>query len=279
MTVAPLSTDDLLAVLARGDLQLGGRLVDASNTTLVGEASLDGVAVTCVYKPTRGERPLWDFPQDTLGRREVATYVVDRALGWDLVPPTAWREDGPLGAGMAQAWVEPGDGEAGGPGAGLVDVVDPHAVREGWKVILEARGHDGAPVLLVHADEPALARMSLLDAVTNNADRKGGHVLLGRTARDAQDRVYGVDHGVTFHDEPKLRTVLWGWAGDPLAPDDVDALVRLDGAFGSGLAESLTDLLDPAEVRRTRHRLRSLLRGATYPQPGPGWPSLPWPAF
>lgn len=274
-----LSTDDVLEVLACGTLEIGGRLVDASNATLVGEASLDGVAVTCVYKPTRGERPLWDFPDGTLGRREVATSLVDRATGWDLVPPTAWREDGPFGRGMAQAWVEPGPGPAAGPGAGLVDVVAPDAVPDGWKVILEAVGHDGAPVLLVHADHEALARMALLDIVTNNADRKGGHVLLGRTARDDADRVHGVDHGVSFHEDEKLRTVLWGWAGEPLPEDAVTALVHLDEALGSALGEQLASLLSALEVRRTRHRLRALLRAATYPRPGESWPSLPWPAF
>ncbi len=274
-----LSTDDVLDVLAHGALEVEGRLVDASNATLVGAVTLEGVTVRCVYKPTRGERPLWDFPDGTLGRREVATSLLDRATGWDLVPPTAWREDGPFGEGMAQAWVESGPGAAAVPGAGLVDVVAPTAVTDGWRVILEARGHDGAPVLLVHADHEALARMALLDVVTNNADRKGGHVLLGRTARDAADRVQGVDHGVSFHEDDKLRTVLWGWAGEPLPDHAVDALVHLDEALGGCTGDELASLLSTQEVRRTRSRLRALLRAGTYPRPAEGWPSLPWPAF
>jgi uncharacterized repeat protein (TIGR03843 family) len=274
-----LSTESLLAVLTAGELELAGRLVDASNATLVCTATLDGTDVTCVYKPTRGERPLWDFADGTLGQREVAAYEVSAASGWDLVPPTVWREDGPFGAGMAQAWVAAGPGRAGEPGAGLVDVLPPGRVPESWREILDARGNDGRPVVLAHADAPELARMALLDVVINNADRKGGHVLRGRTPRDDTDRVYGVDHGVCFHEDDKLRTVLWGWAGEPLPADDVETLVELDCALDAGLGTTLDRLLSARELRVTRNRLRALLARATYPLPGQGWPSLPWPAF
>jgi uncharacterized repeat protein (TIGR03843 family) len=271
--------DDLREVLAHGEITVEGRLVDASNATLLALSVLDGVEVACVYKPTAGERPLWDFPDGTLGRREVAAYEVSAALGWDLVPPTVWRDTGPFGPGMTQAWVSPEDGGEMPAGGGLVDVVDRGATPDGWREVVEAHGTGGRPVTLVHADDPDLRRMCVLDSLLNNADRKGGHVLSGRVAADEPVRTYGVDHGVTFSEDEKLRTVLWGWAGEPL-PDadraDVEALLdRLD----ESLEDRLRELLAPREVARTRQRVQRRLREGIYPLPGDGWPSLPWPAF
>jgi uncharacterized repeat protein (TIGR03843 family) len=274
-----LTTTDLLEVLARGTLTVEGRLVDASNATLLALATLDGVEVTCVYKPTAGERPLWDFPDSTLGLREVAAYEVSAALGWDLVPPTAWREDGPFGQGMAQAWVTAPDGGEMEPGGGLVDVVDRGRTPAGWLEVLDAHGAGGNPVTLVHADDPDLRRMCVFDALVNNADRKGGHVLHGRVQPEAEPATYGVDHGVTFSEDEKLRTVLWGWAGQRLEDEIVADLERLDNALGADLGERLRLLLTGKELARTRQRVARRLREATYPLPGDGWPSLPWPAF
>jgi uncharacterized repeat protein (TIGR03843 family) len=274
-----LTTTDLLEVLARGALTVEGRLVDASNATLLGLVELDGVELACVYKPTAGERPLWDFPDATLGLREVAAYEVSAALGWDLVPPTAWRDDGPFGQGMAQAWVTPPDGGEMVPGGGLVDVVDRGATPAGWLEVLDAHGAGGHPVTLVHADDPDLRRMCVFDALVNNADRKGGHVLHGRVQPDAEPATYGVDHGVTFSEDEKLRTVLWGWAGSPLEESIRGDLERLDDALGDALGEQLRVLLTGRELARTRQRVSRRIREATYPLPGDGWPSLPWPAF
>ena len=266
-------------VLAHGELEIEARMADASNATLVGTSRLDGVGVTCVYKPQRGERPLWDFPDHTLAQREIATYLLSQAADWPVVPPTVWRDGGPAGPGMCQAWVEPSTDEGASPGAGLVDVVAPGALGEGWLHVIDAHESRGRPVALVHADNAALQHMALLDAVTNNADRKGGHVLFGRTPADGADRVYGVDHGLTFHEENKLRTVLWGWAGEPLDDESCEQLQQLDDQLSADLGRELTDLLSAREVKRTRQRLRNLVRSGCYPLPGEGWPALPWPAF
>ncbi len=274
-----LGTDDLLEVLARGDLSIEGRLVDASNATLLALASLDGVEVTCVYKPTAGERPLWDFPEATLGMREVAAYEVAAAVGWHLVPPTAWREDGPFGQGMAQAWVTAPDGGEMEPGGGLVDVVDLGRTPTGWLEVIEAHGSGGRPVTLVHADDADLRRMCIFDAVVNNADRKGGHVLHGRVQPESEPATYGVDHGVTFSEDEKLRTVLWGWAGEPLDDDLLADVERLGDLLDGELGDRLSELLTRRELSRTRQRVARRLREACYPLPGDGWPSLPWPAF
>jgi uncharacterized repeat protein (TIGR03843 family) len=277
-----LDPEDVVDVLSRGALDVRGRLVDASNATLYAAAVLEGVEVRCVYKPVAGERPLWDFPSRTLARREVAAYVLSAASGWDVVPPTIFRDEGPFGPGSVQCWVGEAEVDADGdpvaldPGAGLVDIVAPEKVPPGWLQVLRAQSYEGSPVSLVHADDPALRRMAVFDVVANNADRKGGHVL-----RDAVGRVFGVDHGLTFNVEDKLRTVLWGWAGTRLPDDLLETLttVTRDLEDGGTLHDDLRRLLSPAEVDRTAYRARRLLEARRLPRPGGSRHPIPWPAF
>jgi len=265
---AALDTVAVAAALRHGELDIEGRLIDASNLALLAVAQHEGLAVRCVYKPASGERPLWDFPRSTLSRREVAAFRVSAAAGWDLVPTTVWRDDGPAGPGMCQRWVEVDDSVA------MVDVVPRGDCPPGWRHVIDAEGSRGRPVTLVHADTSELRALAVFDAVVNNADRKGGHVLV-----DESSRVFGIDHGVTFHEDDKLRTVLWGWAGEPLDDALCESLARLEDRLAARPDDVLGDLLDPAEVSRTLERVRGLLRGRVFPYPGEGWPSLPWPAF
>ena len=260
-------TDDLALTLVRnGSLELEGRLLDASNTTLRAVVTKGGVRARCVYKPVRGERPLWDFPDGTLAGREVAAYLVAAATGWNLVPPTVLR-DGPLGVGACQLWIdEPADAEP------LVGFVPAQQVPDGWRPVAAARDDAGRPYVLAHADDPRLARLAVFDAVINNADRKGGHVLVA-----ADGRVYGVDHGVCFHVDDKLRTVLWGWAGQPLPAEAPPVLARLRAALDSSLGAALAAHLTPAETAALRQRVDRLLATRRFPEPGGDWPALPWP--
>jgi uncharacterized repeat protein (TIGR03843 family) len=263
---AVLAEKDALELLARGTIEIEGRLVDASNTTLRAEISLDGVTRRCVYKPVRGERPLWDFPDGTLAGREVSAFLVSQATGWDVVPPTILR-DGPLGSGALQLWIdEPEDAES------LIGFVPAYDVPAGWLAVANARDDDGDAYALAHADDPRLARLAVFDAVINNADRKGGHVLYPATGS-----VHGVDHGVSFHVENKLRTVLWGWTGKALIPEAAEVLqelgARLDGELGAALEEHLTI----TEVQHVRLRVRRLRRANRFPKPPPDWPAIPWP--
>lgn len=259
--------DSALTLLTHGEITVEGRLVDASNATLYCDISHDGLDASCVYKPVAGERPLWDFPDGTLAGREVSAYALSAASGWDVVPPTVLRE-GPFGPGMVQLWVEVD------PGVELVDVVAPDQLPAGWLHVLDALGHGGAPVVLGHADDPRLRRMAVLDAVLNNADRKAGHVL-----PLPDGRVLGVDHGVSFHVEPKLRTVLWGWAGDPLTDEECVVLERLSAELDGGLGTVLSSALTRAEVKATRRRVDRLLAARSLPLPSRGWPAIPWPPF
>ena len=188
-----------------------------------------------------GERPLWDFPDGTLAGRELSAYLVSVATGWEIVPPTVMR-DGPFGPGMCQLWVD----------------VD----------------EDVDLAALARSDHPDLRRMAVFDAVVNNADRKGGHLL-----PTPDGRVHGVDHGVCFSAEDKLRTLLWQWRSLPLPDEAVEVLSRvradLEGRLGDGLREHLTG----REVRATVRRVDRLLASGVHPEPSPDWPAIPWPPF
>ncbi|ARZ70938.1 hypothetical protein SMD11_5350 [Streptomyces albireticuli] len=289
-------------LLAKGELTVRGQVRGASNAVLYCTVEYDGVSAACVYKPVAGERPLWDFPDGTLAQREVAAYELSEAMGWGLVPPTVLR-DGPYGEGMCQLWIEApetagtagetaeaaaGAGSAAGPagpgpaaeaseGGPLLALVDGDEPGEGWKAVGFAEvGGPGEErtALLVHADDVRLRRLAVLDAVINNGDRKGGHLLPA-----ADGRIYAIDHGVTFNADDKLRTLLWGWAGEPLTEEALDALRRLsaDLAEGSPLAARLAELITPAEIQALRARVADLLRTGRHREPSGQWPAIPWP--
>ena len=229
-------------------MHIEGRLADASNLTLLCRLGGDQ-GPPCIYKPVTGERPLWDFPDGTLAGREVATYLISDALELDLVPLTVLRE-GPLGIGMVQEWIE---------------------TREDVEMVQLMRSADG-DISLSHSDHPSLRLMSLFDVLVNNADRKGSHVLVS-----ASGEVLGIDHGLCLHSELKLRTVLWGWAGEELdAPER--ALVRdlrnsLTGDLGDSLAAHITDF----EIEALDTRGARLLSEGCFPSPSNRGPAIPWP--
>ncbi len=254
------TTDDLL----HGELVLTGRILPASNATFVGHIGTTEI----VYKPVDGERPLWDFPDGTLARREVAAYAVSEALGWDVVPRT-WLRDGPMGTGMVQLWREPD------PQQDPVDLVGVDEVpTQGWCHVLDGLDGHQRPVSLIHEDSPALRRMAVFDIVVNNADRKGGHVLaMGDGHR------HGIDHGLTFHTEHKLRTVLWGWIDQDLHPDESDAVRRVRAALDGELGEALAPLLSTQEITAVATRCDRFLADGRFPGPRGEMPAVPWPPF
>jgi uncharacterized repeat protein (TIGR03843 family) len=249
--------------LRTGELTLLGRVMPASNATFVGEVAGRRV----VYKPVAGERPLWDFPDGTLAAREEAAYVVSEALGWNVVPLT-FQRGGPHGPGMVQLWQEPD------PVQEAVTLIPDTDVPDGFRYVFEGLDDRDQVVSLVHEDSPELRRMAVFDAVVNNADRKGGHVLAMTDGHR-----YGVDHGLTFHVEHKLRTVLWGWAGELLTDEDAVVLEHLSGLLEGDLGERLLGLVTPHEVEATRRRVKRLLRVGALPEPGKGWRAIPWPPF
>ncbi|KQX76464.1 phosphatidylinositol kinase [Aeromicrobium sp. Root472D3] len=236
----------------------------ASNATFVGTIG----DVRVVYKPVAGEQPLWDFPDGNLARREAAAYLVSEAFGWDVVPRT-WLRDGPMGVGMVQLWQDVD------PAQDAVDLVASSAVPdEGWRHVFD--GYDGQdrPVSLIHEDSPELRRMAVFDVVTNNADRKGGHVL-----EMVGGHRYGIDHGLTFHAEHKLRTVLWGWVGENLDADELAGVERVRVALTGDLGASLGELLTAVELGAFAARCDRLLDACRFPRPRGEMPAIPWPPF
>ncbi|SFD39995.1 SCO1664 family protein [Streptomyces aidingensis] len=278
-----MTVPEVLDVLAHGRLGLAGRLTSASNAVFYGHAEAGGERLPCVWKPVAGERPLWDFPEGTLAGREVAAFEICRALGWDFVPPTVLRE-GPHGPGMCQQWVGPlpdraeeagtGAADRDGGGAALLRLVDGDEPGPGWRAVGHARLDGGRTALLVHADDQRLRRLAAFDAVINNGDRKGGHLI-----PLPDGRMHAIDHGVSLHTEDKLRTLLWGWAGEPLPGDVAAALRGLAGrlAEGSPLSLRLAELITKPELAALRARTEALLAAGRHPEPGGDWPAIPWP--
>jgi uncharacterized repeat protein (TIGR03843 family) len=251
-----------------GELILRGRVMPASNLTFAATLrSTSGPDLEVAYKPIRGERPLWDFPDGNLAHREVAAFLVSEALGWDVVPET-WLREGPHGLGMVQRWCHVDETQA------AVTIVPEGAVPAGWCHVFDGIGVDDQPVSLIHEDTEALRRMAVFDVVVNNADRKGGHVL-----EMADGHRYGIDHGICFHTEPKLRTVLWGWAGQPLTETETEGVRRLRALLDGELGPRLEPYLSLWDVDALADRCDDLLARGRLPEPGGGWPSVPWPPF
>ena len=250
--------------LVDGELTLTGRITTASNATFLG--SIDGAMV--VYKPVAGEHPLWDFPDGNLANREVAAYLVSQAFGWNVVPRT-WLREGPMGEGMVQLWQE------SDPAQNPVDLVAADAVPEtGWRHVLDGRDEHERMVTLIHEDSAPLRRMAVFDVVVNNADRKGDHILAMTDGHR-----HGVDHGLTFHVEHKLRTVLWGWLGDALTTDELDGIDRVTAGLSGELGNTLAGLVSAEELTAFAARCDQLRSDARFPAPSGDMPAVPWPLF
>ncbi len=250
--------------LLTDELVLTGRVRTASNATFVGTIGDTSV----VYKPIRGEKPLWDFPDGCLAHREVAAYLVSEALGWNIVPKT-WLRDGPLGEGMVQLWQEPD------PEQDAVDLMPADEVPEtGWKHVLEGQDDAGRIVALVHEDTAALRRMAVFDVIVNNADRKGDHILAMKDGHR-----YGVDHGLTFHSEHKLRTVLWGWVGEELTAAELEGIDRVRRELDGDLGSALADLVTATETEALGARGARIRSAARLPAPAGHMSAIPWPLF
>jgi len=232
---------DVEKVLKEGELVVTGRLIDASNATLLAQSTLDGQSIKCIYKPIAGERPLWDFPDGNLAQRELAAYLISEYLEIHVVPLTILR-DGPFGQGMVQQWID-------------IDF-------------------DIDLAEFFSQDDARLRKMALFDAVINNTDRKIGHLL-----PHPDGRLYGCDHGVTFHHEYKLRTVLWQWAGDDLTEYEVSSLQALQEILETEKNTTLQSLITPIELLALKSRIHDLIKARTFPLPSTDWPAIPWPAF
>ena len=235
----PMDTDAKRRLLTLGEISVTGRLIDASNATLFATTTLDGESMACIYKPIAGERALWDFPDGTLAHREYASYLLSKFLDLNLVPVTVLR-DGPYGEGMVQEWIDIDES---------IDLADFFSTKN-----------------------PQLRAMAFFDAIINNTDRKIGHLL-----PDNQGKVFGCDHGVTFHVDDKLRTVLWQWAGEPLLESELALVEFLKESLDQNF--DLTEFLTEQEIQALIIRTSRLIDTGTMPIPSQEWPPVPWPAF
>jgi uncharacterized repeat protein (TIGR03843 family) len=226
--------------LLQGTLEVNGRLVDASNATLYATCSFSDQSIAVIYKPVAGERPLWDFPDGNLAQREYAAYLISQMGKFHVVPPTVLR-DGPFGIGMVQQWIH------------IDEEID---LAEFYRT-----------------NNPQLRNMALFDAVVNNTDRKIGHLL-----PLSVERVLGCDHGVTFHEEDKLRTVLWQWADQSLSTDEIEQLQKLESEVKISRDE-LRNLITESEYLALLARINRLISEKVFPAPSDEWPAVPWPPF
>jgi uncharacterized repeat protein (TIGR03843 family) len=226
-----------LSLLAEGDIEVVGRLPWSSNHTFLVTCARGDEEAGAVYKPGRGERRLWDFPEP-IYRREIAAYELSRSLGWDLVPETVERDDAPLGPGSLQLFIP-------------ADFSQHH-----FTLVAEETYHD------------QLRAICAFDVVANNADRKSGHCILGEDGR-----VWAIDNGLCFHSEPKLRTVIWEFAGEPVPEPLVDDMARV----AESPPEGLRRMLSAREVDAIRRRARALVRSGRFPVPDPDTYHYPWP--
>jgi len=235
-------TPQILTILQKGEMTLRGQFVHGSNYTFLASIVHQNQEYPAVYKPVRGEQPLWDFPAGSLSGREVAAYLVSEFLGWQLVPPTVYRRKAPLGPGSVQLYIEH----------------DPQYHYFSF----------------TPEDRQLLRPVVLFDLVINNADRKGGHVLM-----DENHHIWLIDHGICFHEEDKLRTVIWDFAGEPIPTDLLKDITRLlEELTQTGrLVESLTAYLSPAEIRALERRTRRLIENGCFPHPAPSRRPYPWP--
>jgi uncharacterized repeat protein (TIGR03843 family) len=237
-----LDHEVLLYILQNGKLQLEGEFMWGSNSTFYVTISLNDGVWKAVYKPVRGERPLWDFPPHTLAKREVAAYLVSQALGWELVPPTVFRKNGPFGAGSIQLYID----------------------------------HDPEYHFFTFTpqDRQRLRPVVTFDLVVNNADRKGSHVVV-----DRQGHIWCIDHGICFHEQEKLRTVLWDFAGEAIPMDLVEDLVRLDQELQTEVAwvRELRSYLSNAEIAAMQRRIYALVQNPVFPAPPEDRRPYPWP--
>lgn len=232
----------IIKALQKGTFDLQGQFLSGSNYTFLGNLTYEDWSSQVVYKPVRGEQPLWDFPHGSLARREVAAYLVSEALDWDLVPPTIFRKDGPLGAGSLQQYID-------------------HDPNDHYFNFEED-------------DRQRLRVVAVFDMLINNADRKGGHIL-----RDADNHLWLIDHGLCFHIDDKLRTVVWDFSGEDIPKDLLASIGRLIEGLqeGGDLEASLRPYLRHGEIGTLLARARRLCENARFPAPPSSRRSYPWP--
>lgn len=255
-----------LDLLLSGEIEIEGLIPDSSNGALKVLVCNSEQNIHAIIKPEVSIRPLWDFPDIDLNNREYATYLLDRALGLHYVPETVMRNVKGIGNSLIQEWVEESDND-------LIIVKSPEDIPKDYLKVLQGYDELNKLITLAHKDDRDLRNLCLFDLVINNADRKGGHLLL-----DADNKMWAIDHGVSWHQESKIRSVLWGWIDVAFNDEDITLLENAKNVLQTWKEQDF-EYLSEIEIEQAIKRVNELLEINAFPQPGDQWPAVPWPIF
>lgn len=257
---------DKLDLLLTGEIEIEGLIPDSSNGALKVLVRNSKTSISAIIKPEVSIRPLWDFPDMDLNNREYATYLLDRALNLNYVPETVMRKVEGIGKSLIQEWVKESDND-------LIIVKSPEDIPKDYLKVLQGYDELNKLITLAHKDVRDLRNLCLFDLIINNADRKGGHLLV-----DSDNRMWAIDHGVSWHFESKIRTVLWGWIDESFNDEDIALLKKAKDVLQKWAKEEII-YLGADEIVQALERVEELLKENTFPQPGDQWPAVPWPIF
>ena len=255
-----------LDLLLSGEIEIEGLIPDSSNGALKITIRDSDQSMDAIMKPEVSIRPLWDFPDLDLNNREYATYLLDRELDLNYVPETVMRDVEGIGNSLIQEWVKESDND-------LIIVKSPEDIPKDYLKVLQGYDELNKLITLAHKDVRDLRNLCLFDLIINNADRKGGHLLM-----DSANKMWAIDHGVSWHFESKIRTVLWGWIDVAFNKDDLALLERAKKVLQKWDAEDFS-YLTKNEIEQAIKRVEELVNGKAFPQPGDQWPAVPWPIF
>jgi uncharacterized repeat protein (TIGR03843 family) len=258
--------DSDLAILQNGEIHIEGLIPDSSNGALQVSIKSDNIILKAIIKPEATIRPLWDFPERDLNNREYATYLLSSELGLDFVPPTVLREIEGIGPTLIQKWIEEIENDS-------IIVKNPKDIPKEYLKVLEGYDELNKLICLAHADSVFLRNLAIFDLVINNADRKGGHII-----KDTTNNFWAIDHGVSWHEEEKIRTILWGWIGNELSNYDLLIIEKSNKILHRWLAEDF-EYLTQFELKAAINRCEKLMSNKVFPQPSKEWPAVPWPIF
>lgn len=257
---------EIQSLLSTGEIEIEGLIPDSTNGALKLLITNGDEQIAAIAKPDVSIRPLWDFPNMDLNKREYATFLFDRKLELGFVPETVIRDISGIGNALVQHWIRETEND-------LIIVQSPDNIPKSYLRVLQGYDELNKLITLAHKDDQDLRKLCLIDLIINNADRKGNHLIT-----DGNNKMWAIDHGVSWHEEPKIRTVLWGWINQEFNDGDMDLLTLAKSTLEDWLANDF-QYLENSEIECALERLDELVKNKRFPAPGSEWPAVPWPIF
>lgn len=257
---------EIKSLLSTGEIEIEGLIPDSTNGALKLLITKGDEQIAAIAKPDVSIRPLWDFPNMDLNKREYATFLFDRKLELGFVPETVIRDIAGFGNALVQHWIRETEND-------LIIVQSPDNIPKSYLRVLQGYDELNKLITLAHKDDQDLRKLCLIDLIINNADRKGNHLIT-----DGNNKMWAIDHGVSWHEEPKIRTVLWGWINQEFNDSDFDLLSLAKSILEDWLANDF-QYLEKSEIECALERLDELVKNKRFPAPGSEWPAVPWPIF